>query len=285
MICLKIDIQSALDFLLSSDFAEITNMFFAGNLVYLVVLIAAMVSLAVFKNESDRGYDLFFVYTVLLLVLIIYNPVLRYFFQKIPAAGTPIYARLFVLCPFWLIIAYVTTVGSLRMKKWRFSNYIVVIAVTIILIYFGSSITGESMMNPPNNVYKINPTAIDIADAVLEETGGDPTSLWIFMPEPESGEKYINGGTIYEGIRQYTGKIHLYRWYFSDDYWNDFFVSETASIEYIRDIMDVNLQQQGIEFAAWPNNDIVSSKLGDLGYDLVAQCGEYNIYRLNGETD
>lgn len=268
----NINVTSCINSLFSSGVSEITKMFWENNYIYIVLFVVAILLITKQRKQLGNGYNLLFSYTILVFILVIYNPVTRMFVSAIPVTITPIYARLYMLLPMWVIIAY----GLALLNKRKQTSFISIALLAATMILAGNSLELNSMLVDSNNMNKVNSDAVLIADTIMNINDGKPTSLWIILPEINNEEKYIYGGTIGDGIKQYTANIRLSKWYYDEEYWNDFFVSDDVSADYIGSIIDNTLKQQGVEYIAIPDDESVAGKMSILGYEVLGhECGYY----------
>ncbi len=260
---------------------DVLNLFFAGSIVYICVVIASIVLLLVRRKALKKGFDLFFFYTVLLLVFVIFNPLL-FKLSGYLHDSTSVFARVWIICPLWMIVAY--AVSSLDIKN-KFISGAIVIAAAAVLIYFGGSTRSLKMFNTPSNPYKIRSEAVEISDEILNLSGGEPASLLIFVPLTPEPERFVNGGTIYEGINQYTASISACPIGYTDEYWDSYLMADympngvTTTADYMNSLIDQYEEMHGIEYVALPDEDIFISRLEYCGYELAGHAGDYYIFR------
>lgn len=269
--------------LFTETYPAITDSFFDGNIAYILIVLISLVLLFIRRKDLKEGHQMFAAFTLVSL-LIIYNPLFRLVFSKIPSANDGVIARLWILCPFWLIVAYVVALYCSKISK-AVVKYIAVLATVSVLILTGSTVRSLGMIREPSNIYKINEASVEIADEVLELNGGEPVSLMIFTPEYEVGENFIEGGTINEGMRQYTADVCVYAHRPSEEFWNDYFVADITptnrdSVEYLNAYITEWHDVQCFDYFAVPVDEVVKSKLDTLQYELVSSIAGYDIYRM-----
>ena len=264
-----------------------TEMYFAHNYVYLGVFILALLFLIWKRKEYKAAFGLLGVYTILQLVLIIYNPLLLPLCNKIPGfdvEGSKVFARFWLLVPVWIIIAYVLAV-TLPKIKIKVLKYVAAVAVAALLIYTGDSVRSLDMFNDSSSVYKVRPEAVELADEILNITGGGPASLYLFQPEYEVADNFVNGGTVHYGILQYTGNIRVVPHSYSQAEWDGWLTPEycpdqqTTSQSYIHSCFMTGDYYE-CDYAAVPDDERINYKIDNLGYELVGQAAGYNIYRI-----
>ena len=264
-----------------------TELYFAQNYLYLGVFILALVYLIWKRNDCKAAFGLLGVYTILQLVLIIYNPLLAPILNRLPGfnvEGSKVFARFWLLVPVWIIIAYVLSVTISKIKN-KILTYVVVVAITAVLIYTGDSVRSLNMFNDAQCAYKVRPESIEIADEIISITGGEPTSVYMFVPEYDVADNYVNGGTIYYGILQYTGLIYVSPHPYAAWEWEDYLTpeycanSDILSQSYIHSYFIIG-DTLGCEYLAMPDDERINYKIDNLGYELMGQAGGYNIYRI-----
>ena len=264
-----------------------TELYFAHNYVYLGVFILALIFLIWKRKEYKAAFGLLGVYTILQLVLIIYNPLLMPLCNKIPGfdvEGSKVFARFWLLVPVWIIIACVLAAVISGVKN-KIVKYVAAIAVAALLIYTGDSVRSLDMFNDTSSVYKVRPEAIAIANELLEITGGEPTSLYLFQPEYEVADNFVDGGTIHYGILQYTGNIRVVPHPYSQAEWDGCLTSEyceeqgVSSQSFIHSSFMIGDYYE-CDYAAVPDDERINYKIDNLGYELVGQAAGYNIYRI-----
>ncbi len=269
---------------LLDSFARVTNLYFSTNYIYLIVFIMCVVLLIVKRNDNPNGYWLLGISTILIL-LVLYFPPLLQLFNFLPASDDMVFARLWLLCPVWIVIAYscASNISDIKNNVIRYSSVVILV---LILIISGNNIYSLNMLNEPQNIYKIRTESIEISDEVLRLNNGAPTSLFIIVPLYNDEENYINGGTVNRGIEQYTGDIRLTAFKLSDEDWNNYFLSDITptnldSEDWIGLFISQRYENSKAEFFALPTNDTVNSKLTDLGYEWLSDVAGYSIYRMN----
>ena len=256
---------------------------YAGNYAYFIITTIAVVLLFHYRDRMHKGYRLFMVFTGLILLIVIFNPLFYMILMKLPSVNAGVVARFWVLCPIWLIVAYSLTMHYDSMdKKWLRIGLPVVTA--FVLIFAGSTIETLGMTTDANNIYKVRNESIQIADELLRLSGGEPTSCFIFISDDENEDRN-DGETIFSGINQYTGQINLHSCYYTQEQWRNYYIGINRYItgskadHYISRILNKRYEQWGYEFFALPDNERVNDRLNNLGYFPIGNAGGYNIYR------
>lgn len=262
---------------------HVTEIFFSSNYVYLILFIVCFVLLIKKRKEMPEGYVLLGLYSSIVLPLI-YFLWLFDLFNIIPFSGDAVFARLWLLCPVWLVLSYAMVVYVCNINT-KHVKYLVILGLSLLLVLSGASIRSLSMVNTPQNLYKIRSESIEIADQVLRLNNGEPTSLFMIVPYQGVEDNYVNGGTINMGIEQYTSEIQLTAFKLSEEDWNNFFLSETTptnldSEDWIRLFISQRYENTYADYFALPTNDILNSRLSDLGYEWQSDVAGYSIYRF-----
>ena len=268
----------------SNTFIGITNLYFAGNLIYFSVFIFAFSLLIAKRNAFNRGSALFVSFTLLTMILFVFNPALEQLISRFPASNDQVFARVWLLCPIWLIIAFSSSFNALHKRRMITKNARTIM-LSLIIIIFGNSLSYKQMYIQTNEVYKINADAVEIADKALQLSDGEPTSLYILVPSTGGPmENFVNGGTVYQGINQYTGLIDLYADSYTETDWSTYFISDmmpdgvTPTENYINYFFAYAFGTLGCEYVAFPDDSIVNKKIDHLGYSLVGEAGGYRLY-------
>ncbi|MCR5592146.1 MAG: hypothetical protein K6F79_00175 [Saccharofermentans sp.] len=212
---------------------------------------------------------------------------MKRFFVLLPGTTSSMaeYARVWILCPVWLFVAYVLSV-ELSNNCNTVLRYLFVVITALVLVLFGSNLQNNNMINEANNRYKVRADSVALADELIELSAGRPISAWIFLPKPVIEDKFVDGGTLYEGIMQYSAEIELYRYFYTDEIWDTYFVSDympdgvTPSEECIPPILD----QLPHDYVIWPDESRLIPKMENCGYELLSRVDGYLIFApLNEE--
>lgn len=262
--------------------SETTDVLFAGNYIYLSMVIVSIVSVFTSRRDNSRTSNLLVAFTLVTLLLFVYNPLFSYIFHLFPYGFDDVKARIFLLCPFWLIIASDLSETALRFRR-KVCSPIFAIVIAFILIFAGDSIDSRSMANDSECIYKIKDQSVDIAEEALQISNNEPVSLFIVFPNGSNG-KFENGGSVYEGIKQYSAIISVDQYAFTEEAWNERFLEDTMpdgvtlTEEYIRTFLSV--QTSGYDLIAFPDDERINNKICNSGYVIVGQASGYNLYSL-----
>ncbi len=212
---------------------------------YVILYIVCLLSLVVFRSKMKRGRRFFVLFSILCLVLFIYNPVFVNLIEKYLLQGNNVVVRVFLLLPILFTESYVFAfITSVAYKKSSILSKALTVAIASLLLFFGVTPWnrekvgfGMSMYLWSENLYKIPQEHIDICDSVLSDMDGDRAILSIYEMH---GFNDI-GGTLNYSIRMYTSRIQLnpvtdygsYSLLSSEDkvlYWDDY-IAELQSYE------------------------------------------------------
>lgn len=261
---------------------HISDLFFEGNYLYICLFLFSLIILAV-RGRKQAGRESSLLLFSFLALLFIYFPVTSIFFDKF-LNGDPVFARLWIICPIWIVISFVLANCFIKISN-RIVKTLAITTLTVLLIAVGSNVRSLTMINEPNNIYKIRSEAVDVSEAVLKLNNGEPTSLFILVPVYTGPENYVEGGTVGSGIEQYTALIDLTSFGCSDEFWNDFFLSDITptdreSEEWLNAFVNERQVASGAEYFAFPTNDIVNQRLISIGYNWKSDVGGYSIYEI-----
>ncbi len=210
----------------------IQDMFWNG-MFYVILYALCMLSLIVFWKTMERGRRFFFLFSVICLVLFIYNPIFVNLCEKYLLRGDQVIVRLFLLLPVFFVESYVFTKIVMVISK-RSVILSVVVMIPIVLLLFFLGITPwtreekgwtSDMYLMAENPYKIPQEHIDITEAILNDMDGDRATLSLYELH------WINdiGGTLNFSIRMCTSRIQLSEVMSLDSYKN---MSDEDRVEY-----------------------------------------------------
>ena len=261
---------------------HITNIFFEGNYLYLFLFIISLITLTVSLKKQSRRVLSLLMFSYLSL-LFIYLPLTSVLFDRY-LDGNPVFARLWMICPVWIIVACAAVICLSGISN-KVIKVVSVFLIIILLIVSGSSIRTLNMISNTDDVYKIRNEAVEISNEVMRLNNDEPTSLFMLVPVYTVPDNFVEGGTVKSGIEQYTGRVNLTAFGCSDEFWNDYFLSDVTptnreSLEWINAFINERYAASGAEYFAVPDDEIVNSKIDSLGYELLSQAGGYRLYRM-----
>ncbi len=271
-----------------SSIVDIVNIFFSKNMLYLFLFVFALVSIQFCNhNNNMRGKRMIVLYTIMTLFLVVFNPFLFDLSMNYPVLGYEVFARIWLMCPIWVAISYCISATAVH-------NYfrpmplkrIVTIAFAGLIIAFGASNSTLKMMNDVSCKYKVRSESVEIADKILAYSNGEPTVLFIYVPKTQDDANYINGGTIYEGIRQYTGTIATYRYEYTEEIWNNYYLSEIIPVgnitsdAYVCEFLNIAHEENGFEFIAFPDDPRILDRMEYCGYEYIDHIAGYYFFQV-----
>ena len=157
--------------------------------------------------------------------------------------------------------------------------------MALCILCSGNPVITSGMLSNTCNSYKIRSESIEIADTILALNDYEPTSLLVFSPDRKTWEKYEVGGTVYEGIKQYTGLIDIAGYGYTESQWNDCMLSEMtpngwlSSYDYTRIILNEYFENhKSYQYILMPDDDKIIAKMDYCGFELVAHIDSYYLF-------
>ena len=243
---------------ISHSFWNVCEQYFAESIVLPVFLLALLYLLKKWKKEKRIAF--YAIAAASLLVL--YNGVSHRILEIAGEGST--YYRFFWICPILLVITYgIVELVAYIPKKHRLS----VLLVLSLAGYMFSQTQIQSWVTLPENIYQLDDDVIQTADALMELTGGEPTTL-------------IDNGTLTGTIRQYNAKIHM-----TDLYTN--LINEvlyTDKIHYLGRYIQEYMSLNESEYIAIEKERIGTYKLIESGgMKKAAETDNYRLYYADPE--
>ena len=174
------------------------------------------------------------------------------------------YYRFFWICPIVLIIAYGIVELLTSVKEKQLPLLLLVLGLGG---YMFSQIPIQSWVNLPENIYQLDNDVIQAADALMELTGGEPTTL-------------VDNGTLTSTIRQYNAKINM-----TDLYTN--LINEilyTDKENYAGRTIQEYLWLNESEYLAVERERAATCRVIESGgLKKAAETENYNLYDINQE--
>lgn len=271
-----------MDNLLDLTMLQSINELYWHNPFYAVIYFVCLISLAVFWKMMKRGRRFFFMFSVLCLVIFIYNPVFVNLITKYLLRIDRVAVRLFLLLPVFSTESYVfTTLIRASLKKSRILASVLAISIVSALFVFGVTPYqrdkvgyGEDMYSLAENPYKIPQEHIDICEAILNDMDGERATLSLY----EFHGINDTGGTLNYSIRMYTSRIQLST-LISAGYYSSLTVQERVDYwnEYLTEIMSNGTDSTKYYFI-FPIGDPRASDLIDNGFiELPIDSTTYQI--------
>lgn len=258
--------------------------FFENNYIYLSLVLIAVAFIILYRKKMTQAYYLLILFSLPVL-LIIFNPYVVSYLESFPRFNEQVSSRLWLIVPLWIIAAFFISVSLLKIKYLKI-RYPVAILAAVLLIVAGASAQETGYYIRAEGRYKIRAESVRLADEILSLSDGVPASVLMIVPEEDGRGSFVFTGSVAEGISQYTGNISIHKLKYSQELWNDYFLSdivpgdnEQTSEAYIALMLYYNYCNYGYDYVIWPADDIIMEKMGYCGYELVGQIDGYCIYQ------
>lgn len=211
--------------LLALELILFLNNLFWEESGYAILLVLSLMWILLGRKRNDRAKNMA-IYSILVLVLVIYNPIVAPIGMRFFSDAETAYLRIFYLLPFLTILAYAAAdyyadkvdVTDRVSRKMKYA------VIMILIIMMSGSLYDKSMYRDVENIYKIDQEALEISEIILAEHGTDEKAR-ILAPDIDD---------ITYGIRQYTGKIVIAG--FSDHFKDEetlYMLEESRDFEYV----------------------------------------------------
>lgn len=264
-------------------FTEITNLVFNGNYIYIALSILSLMVVLKNRQHCDKSVVLFVYFSCLTLTVIIYNPLIRLLFEKIPDSGIAVFARLWCVIPLWFLISYSFSL-FFATKTYNCVAYGALITIALLLCICGESIATKGMSKKPDNVFKINDMSVDLVNELKEVTNEESSTLLIILPDTDSVERE-EFSTFYNGITQFTGfynvYVHLYDEHDWEEYISNINQNNCESSGYAHSIISFFYRRYGIEYVVLQTDEMVIYNLNNYGYEAVGESDGYTIIKVS----
>lgn len=236
------------------DIVKFLNETFWRDSGYMILTILSLVFILVNKKEDYKG-KVMAIYTILSLIVVIYNPFVAQ--KAVRFFGDDMYAylRIFYLLPLMTLIPYAimvlydSTVKQSDTKR-RKVYFLAVISAVIVL---AGGLYDKSMYKNVSNIYKIDQDALDISDVIAADCGEERVAIYVTYDDE-----------VFYGIRQYSKNIMI--------------VGNSDEIETKRDLIDV-MKEIDFSYLVMNKKSDVNSYVEDAGFENIGESMEYNVYR------
>gem|GEM_PF-1102725 len=273
------------------DIATINSEFWAGNYFYFGIAIVAFMLLMMNRKRWKEAHKALTSYILLLLCLLLYNPVTYYILVNKLGAFSEWQetVRFWILFPGWIMIAYVLaeTIGSVQ-KFWK--RALAVIVAVCLMTSWGTSLMDLDYIYGSSNAYKINQNAKLIADSILELSDGEATSARYVDLDTNYSGKFQNGGSIPEGITQYTADIFMSSVLYTQEQWDTYIAPETVTedvtpAQYVNSNL-IGVQRYYCRYFIIRNEETLISLFEENGFTFDCVAGDFAIlsYELDFKT-
>lgn len=240
----------------SNSFWNVCQQYFSESAVLVLFVIALIVLTRDWNREKKIGAFLFGCASMLLL----YNELTYRVLVMLGEGST--YYRFFWIMPIMLLVAclVVKIFFSLDVKKRAGLALLLGVAIA-----FFSARQASDWLHFPENVYQMDEDVMQVADALMEVTGGEPTYLF-------------DNGDLEETIRQYDARVMFTR-------------SEVLPLDAITEGLTTNLLGKDVQEAIRENHcryialnkleKLVCKVMESAGLSLVSETDNYYIYRVD----
>lgn len=267
------------------QFSYLISMFWSDNWFYLAIFIISYTYLA-FVSKNNKIYKkVLLYYSAAVLVVFILNPFVFNFVNRIPDGGDAVHARFWLVLPAWITISSAIADYSCSLHR-KSQKHTVICVVAMMLVMFGTTIVSNGSYIDTSNTYKIRNEAYTIADVILEDSrDSEKRGVFLIMPNSESDGNYLVGGNIYNGIRQYTGKLNMQVLYVTDEDWNNWYLGDVfepgnlPSEEFLKRSLEIWQENYEYEYVVELSSDKMVPKMEYSGYELLYSGAEYSVYK------
>lgn len=260
------------------------DIYWNGNYVFLTIYIVCLTILFAGKSKNTRGQRFLFLFSVFALIGICYNPLIHVLFLKMPQSSEAVYGRIWIFLPVWLVIAFACSAAKIKKESPLIRNCsYVFLAVGIALSGFSSSSLGYYIDS--GSYYKTSSEGQEIADIVLSFNNNNPASLLLFCDEQEKNGNYVNGGSSYYGLMQYTGNVGIVPIFYDEQYIQSYYLSEvlpdgeTKTQEYIDYCFIKYRRLYDFSYVVLPHDNELQEKMLCAGYQYVGCTSTNDVYK------
>ena len=168
----------------SSSFLDVVSQYFA-ECIFVPLFLLALIWIWK-KWNIDRKRAIVGIGAASILV---FNELTYRIFVAIGEGST--YYRMFWIIPIVLVVA--AFLVDMIMSVGKIARIVMVLSISVACVMFSTK-SGIEWFKVPQNVYQISNDVIQVSDAIMELTGGEPTYM-------------IDDGSVSGTIRQYNAKI------------------------------------------------------------------------------
>lgn len=166
-----------------------------NKLVFFVMLVSCITLLYINKDLMKRANNILAVYSVLLLVLVLLNPLFLICFDGI--------YELFALLPMCTIIACVVTTSAFNLKNKLKTNAAIILLSLLIVV--GGFVIKDDEYVDSINIYKTDDQGILVAKCICNDSGNKPVTVSYILRDGEQQGADISAS---EAVKQYSGLIN-----------------------------------------------------------------------------
>ncbi len=256
--------------------------FWNGNSVFFVFFIVSLVIILNSKGEKSNAKKLIALFSIVIMLGVCYNPFLFMLMKRIPGYSESVFSRVWIMLPVWLIIALAATEVISRVQStWMRNSFGLVAAAALVL--FGISPDTLGYYTELESKYKVKAEGVEISEVILSNFDGDSAGVLVFTDSNGYGDSFVQGGTTYSAIEQFSGKIKVYPVIVSEQEWNDNYLSFMTedgkfSFEYINDRFNIFRRWYDFQYVAMPFDSSMRIKMLFSGYQFIASVNGTDIY-------
>lgn len=221
---------------------------------YFLLAVLSVVLILSNKKSEKRGKRMA-VYSVLVFVVVICNPIVARMGLIFFGEDKYAYMRIFYLIPLMSLIAYAGTEFYInnvkpdddRKKKLLFA------AIVCITIVASGRFYDRTMYREVTNIYKIDQNALEICDMINEDC--NETQVEIYAPSIPD---------IHYGIRQYAGNIAI--------------IGDSMTIVTPSALQDA-VGEHSLDYIVLSQESNVNRYITQKGFEQLGELGEYIVYK------
>lgn len=142
-----------------NNVAEVFRNYMGSGLVMGLFLMALIY---LFLCEKRQARRILFVYTPIILLLLIFNPLFVWMIERV--LGLETYFRLFWLLPYLLVLSYTAVLIVEQLKGWK-AALAGVLAVGLIVVS-GKPVYSNPLYSRAENIYHVPDCVVEICDAI-----------------------------------------------------------------------------------------------------------------------
>lgn len=243
----------------SHSFLDVFQQYFAGC-VLLPVFVLAIIWLYR-KWNREKKIALFAIGCMSILTL--YNGITYQLADKVGESST--YYRFFWICPIALVISGMLVEIVFLVKR---PQRLLLLGTTFVMMFLFSSRPITNWTNLPENIYQLDTDVIQVADTLMELTGGEPTTL-------------LDNGEISQTIRQYNAKINFTE---METYYINH-ILYTDNVNYQGRVVQQYLTGNWSQYISIPKNAVTRWKAIETGgIKRAAETDNYYLYAVDYEV-
>lgn len=258
------------------------DIFWNGNQILFICYIVCLTYLLCSKGKQIKAKRLLASFSIITMLAFCYNPFVYALFMKMPQSGDPVFSRIWIFLPVWLVIS-VSGADMISRANQSVVRYAACILLAATIVFTGTSMDLIGYYDDSEDIYKVRSEGIAIADSIIEQNGQN-NGLLLFVDATEKADNFVYGGTVCYAIEQYTGEIEPIPIYINEQEWNDYYLSDTIpedgtdTADYINDCLATYRSKYDFSYVVMPQDDSLHDKMVYSGYQYVTSVSGYDIY-------